>query len=66
MTSTDEQEAHRAEYERLQNSLKNHPGKKADQSMADVQRPFDPGTSGLSSLELCFITAKLTRICRTN
>ncbi len=42
MTSTDEQEAHRAEYERLQLSLKNHPGKKADQLMADVQRTFRP------------------------
>ncbi|WP_105036814.1 hypothetical protein [Cryobacterium aureum] len=42
MTSMDEQEAHRAEYERLQKMLKNHPGKKADQLMADVQRTFRP------------------------
>jgi len=42
MSSSDEQEAYRAEYERLETLLRNHPGKKADQLMADVQRTFRP------------------------
>lgn len=42
MTSADDQEADRAEFERLEKSLTDHPGTKADQLMADVQRTFRP------------------------
>lgn len=42
VTSIDEEDARHAEYERLKKMLKDHPGKKADQLMEDVQRTFRP------------------------